>query len=486
MFGKVLIANRGEIAVRIIRACKKLGIQTVAVYSDADSNGLPVQLADEAHYIGPSPPKESYLCIERIIAAAVKSGAQALHPGYGFLSEDPELARSCENVGITFVGPSPEVLKICGDKVKTRQRAKEAGLPILPGTRGCVAIGNVKEQAKALGFPKWPLMVKAIQGGGGSGIGIVLTMKELEDITKRLQRVAWSVSGNSDVYLERYLKGASHIEVQILADTHGHVIHVFERDCSIQRKRQKLIEEAPSPEGKLSCLQRQQLLDWAVQFAGTIGYTNAGTMEFLVSQEGEPYLLEVNPRIQVEHGVTELVTGVDIVEWQLRIAAGEELTMKQEDIHVNGHAIEARVYAETPDFLCVPGTVTWFPEWLPAGSRIDSDLCSGFQVRPEYSPLLAKLLVRGEDRQEAIVCLAALIKQFRILGTRELDGGPLSTNRAALSYILGHPTFQQGYHHTETLGGDINFESEEAIMRMGEFAEEDFFRALLCAPGPLG
>ena len=380
MFSKILIANRGEIACRIIRTCRKLGINTVAVYSTPDRDALHVREADEAYFLGEAPPQDSYLNYGKILNAASESGAEAIHPGYGFLSENPTFARLCQEAGVRFIGPGPEVMEKMGDKLLARKLARKAGLPVLPGTDEAVDDHQASERAWELGFP---LMVKAAEGGGGIGIHVIESMDELIPLIERTRQVAASAFGSPRLYFERYLKDASHIEVQLIGDEHGHLVHLFERDCSIQRRNQKLIEETQA--AKLSPKVRQKVCRWALKLGQKIGYTNAGTVEFLVSAEGQVYFLEMNPRLQVEHGVTEMVTGVDLVELQIRVAAGEPLPVVQKDIKSNGHAIEARIYPEDPDtFMPDAGSITELH--LPSGDsiRVDSALFQGYQVALEY------------------------------------------------------------------------------------------------------
>ena len=362
MFAKVLIANRSEIACRIIRACEKLGIATVAVYSEADRDALHVRMADEAYLLGPSSPRESYLNTSKILSIARTSGAEAIHPGYGFLSENPTFVRACQEAEIAFVGPYPYVMENMGDKVRARNLAGKAGLPILPGTDTAVDDSRASAAAWELGFP---LMVKATQGGGGIGIHIINSPDELTAVIRQERALANSAFGSPYLYFERYMQDASHIEVQVLGDQHGNLVHLFERDCSIQRRNQKIVEETPSV--KLTQEQRGRLWDYALRLARSIGYTNAGTVEFLVSPEGEMYFLEMNTRLQVEHGVTEMITGLDIVELQLRVAAGEPLPVTQDQVHARGHAIEARIYPEDPHtFLPSAGVIRDFHQ--PSGS----------------------------------------------------------------------------------------------------------------------
>lgn len=437
MFKKILISNRGEIACRIIRSCRKLGIQPVVVYSEADSDALHVQLADEAYLLGGSPPSESYLNIVKIIDVALISGSEAIHPGYGFLSENAAFAVACREAGIKFIGPSPEVVETMGDKLMARKLAKKAGLPVLPGTNTEVKDRNALKRAKKLGFP---LMVKAAEGGGGIGIQIVYSPEELEPILERAHHQAENSFGSPRVYFERYLEHASHIEMQILADEKGKIVHLLERDCSVQRRNQKIVEVAPSM--KLTSKLRKSLAKHSLKLAKQIGYTNAGTVEFLVSSEGEAYFLEMNKRLQVEHGITEMVTGVDLVEMQLRIASGEKMPLKQKFIKPNGYAMEARVYAEDPKtFLPSSGTITTVME--PQGSdfvRVDGCIYPGYEVGIHYDPLLAKLMCWGETRKAARMRLAAALAQYHIEG--------VSTNIPLLQDIVASEDFISGKYDT--------------------------------------
>ena len=371
-----MIANRGEIACRIIRTCQSLGIKTVAIYSTVDQEALHVKMADEAYLVGEAPPHDSYLNMATILDAARTSGAQAIHPGYGFLSENPEFARLCQEAGICFIGPEPDVMEKMGDKIYSRKLARKAGLPILPGTDEAVANENAATKASELGFP---LMVKALEGGGGIGIHVIDSMEELTPIVQRTRQVATNAFGSPRLFFEHHLKDTSHIEVQIIGDEHGRLIHLFERDCSVQRRHQKLVEESPAV--KLTPKLRRKLCKLALKLGKHIDYTNAGTVEFLVAADGQAYFTEMNTRLQVEHGVTEMVTGIDLVEMQIRIAAGEALPVKQEDIQVKGHAIQARVYPEDPATLMPQiGEITDYHQ--PAGDhiRVDSALCAGYEV----------------------------------------------------------------------------------------------------------
>lgn len=439
MFNKVLIANRGEIACRIIKSCQKLKIKTVAVYSEADRKGRHVKLADEAYLLGAASPQESYLNLDRILDAARASGAEAIHPGYGFLSENPALSAGCEDAGIKFIGPNPDIIEKMGDKLRARKLARQAGLPVLPGTDDAVEDSQAVDRAWELGFP---LMVKASEGGGGIGIHIIETMDQLLPLVERTRKISASAFGSSRLFFERYLQGASHIEVQLIGDQQGNLVHLYERDCSMQRRNQKLIEESPAV--KLDPQLRRKLCGLAMKLARHIGYTNAGTVEFLVSSQGQIYFLEMNTRLQVEHGVTEMVTGLDLVELQIRVACGESLPITRDAVKLTGHAIQARVYPEDPDtFMPDVGAITGLR--LPASRnvRVDTALCKGYEVTLHYEPLLAKVMAWGRNREEAIRRLHQALLAFR------LDG--VKTNIPLLRDILTDPGFRGSTHHTGSL-----------------------------------
>lgn len=414
MFKKVLIANRGEIAIRIIRACQELNISTVAVYSQADRDSLHVKLADEAICIGPPPALKSYLNGPSIISAAEITGAEAVHPGYGFLAENPSFAEMCEAVGLAFIGPGAEVMQLLGDKAKAKELMKKAGLPVIPGSDGVV-----KDEKRALqiaGEIGFPVIVKAAAGGGGKGMRIIQTEEELLSQVQLARTEANSAFGDGSIYIEKYLEEPKHIEVQVLADQNGNVVHLGERDCSIQRRHQKLIEEAPSP--ALNSETRAKVGEMAVRAARAANYLNAGTFEFLMDKEGNFYFMEANTRLQVEHPVTEMVTGVDIVKAQILIAAGEDIPVKQEQVEWEGHSIEFRINAEDPNnnFLPRAGRITNLR--LPGGMgvRVDAGIYQGWEVPPYYDSLLAKLIVWGKDREEAIVRGKRALKEFVIEG----------------------------------------------------------------------
>jgi acetyl-CoA carboxylase biotin carboxylase subunit len=441
MFRKVLVANRGEIAVRVVRALRELGIASVAAYSDADRGSLAVQLADEAAYVGPSPSSESYLRIDRVIDAAKRHGAEAIHPGYGFLSENAEFAEACAAAGIVFIGPPADAIRKLGSKTAARQLAIAAGAPVVPGTQRALAgWEEARAAAHSLGYP---VLLKASAGGGGKGMRRVDGEAELQSALRDAASEAGRAFGNSEVYVEKLVDEPRHIEIQILGDHHGHLIHLGERECSIQRRHQKVIEECPSPFMEAHPDLRERMGQAALKVARAAGYTNAGTVEFLVDRDANFYFLEVNTRLQVEHPVTELVTGLDLVEWQLKIAAGERLTLRQQDIEWRGSAIECRIYAEDPDhdFMPAPGTIVHLSEPSGPGVRLDSGIFEGWNVPLEYDPLLAKLAAWGPTRETAIRRLDRALSEYVLSGVRnniaffrevladaEFRGGRLSTS----------------------------------------------------------
>ncbi len=434
MVEKILIANRGEIAVRIIRACREMGILTVAVYSEADKEALHTQLADEAVCIGPAAAAESYLSMERILSAALTSGADAIHPGFGFLSENSQFAELCETCGITFIGPSSEVIGKLGNKSIARKTMEEAGVPVIPGYSECIYDAETgKKIAREVGYP---VMIKAALGGGGKGMRTAQSDLEFESAFLTAQSEAKHAFGDEAMYIEHFIDHPRHIEFQILADAHGNVVHLGERDCSIQRNHQKLIEESPSP--VLTDKLRQQMGEAAVRAAKASGYTNAGTIEFLLEKCGAFYFMEMNTRIQVEHPVTEWVTGIDLIKEQIRIAQGMPLSVSQEDIVLTGHAIECRINAEDPanNFRPSPGTIT--DMYLPGGKgvRIDTAIYTGYTVPPYYDSMLAKLIVHAKNREEAI------LKMRSALGEVIIEG--IQTNVDYQYEILHHPDFVSG------------------------------------------
>ena len=444
MFDKILIANRGEIAVRIMRTCQRLGIATVAVYSEADAGALHTREADQSVRIGGAAAADSYLNLDAVMEACRVTGAQAIHPGYGFLAENSNLAQRCKTAGVAFIGPSEEVLNQMGDKLSARRVARKSGLPVMPGTEAPVGDDEAIARAWELGFP---LMVKATAGGGGIGIHVVHNMAELEPVIARTRKVAQSAFSDPGLFYERYLQHASHIEVQLIADQYGNVLHLHERDCSIQRRNQKLIEETPAS-AKLSGEVREQVGRLARQLGREVGYSNAGTVEFLVTDDGRFYFLEMNPRLQVEHGVSELLTGQDIVELQLRAAAGIPFAIRQGDIHAQGHAIEARVYPEDPDTL-LPNVGIVSDLQLPRGDhvRVDTALCVGYEVSLHYEPLLGKVMAWGTDRAAAIATLDTALAEFRLEGVK--------TNIPLLRDVLASPEFRSGSYHTGSLSSIV-------------------------------
>ncbi|HKE01180.1 MAG TPA: acetyl-CoA carboxylase biotin carboxylase subunit [Planctomycetota bacterium] len=441
MLRKVLIANRGEIAVRVIRTCHDLGIECVAVYSDADRTALHVRLANEAVRIGPAPPSESYLKVDAILDAAKRTGADSIHPGYGFLSEKAHFAKAVEDAGLTFIGPPSSAMRAMGDKLSSRTAMSRAGVPIVPGLTEPVAdVDAARREAEKVG---WPIALKAAGGGGGKGIRVVRAADELASAFRTASGEAASAFGDSRLYIERYLPGPRHVEVQILADRHGNVAALGERECSIQRRHQKLIEETPSP--AVDDDARERLADAAVRAAKAVGYANAGTVEFLWS-EGRFYFLEMNCRLQVEHPVTEMVYGVDLVREQLRVAAGEPLAIGTR-LRPRGHAIEARVNAEDPDQGFLPSIGTVLNLRLPAGPnlRVDSGLFTGYEVTPHYDSLLAKVVAWGSDRAEAIARLERALRELHV-------GGVKTTAPLALR-VLRDPRFREGRFDTGFLDG---------------------------------
>ncbi len=413
-FRKVLIANRGEIAVRVIRACHELGIASVAVFSEPDRSSLHVRMAGEAHAIGPAPSRDSYLRVDRILEVARRAGADAIHPGYGFLAENAAFARACEQQGIAFVGPRSDTIALMGEKTSARRVAVEAGVPVVPGSLEPITEPEaIRSEARRIGFP---VMLKAAAGGGGKGLRHVAREDELDAALQRARSEAKSAFGDDSVYLEKAIERPRHIEIQVLADAHGNAVHLFERECSIQRRHQKLIEESPSP--FMTDALRERMGSLAVALVQRARYVNAGTLEFLVDAERRPYFLEMNTRLQVEHPVTELVTGHDLVKLQLRVAAGERLPFRQADLVQRGHAIECRVLAEDPDrgFLPSPGRIEALHAPGGPGVREDSGVYAGYDVPVHYDALLSKLVVVGAGRGEAIARLRRALAEYRILG----------------------------------------------------------------------
>ena len=448
MFKKILIANRGEIAVRIIRACRELDIPAVAVYTDADRQSLHVRYADEAYYLGPSKASESYLRGDKLIQIAKKSGADAIHPGYGFLAERADFSQSCQDQGITFIGPKPSSIAALGYKQAARSTMTEAGVQVVPGTDGQGDLPDEKliELAPKIGFP---LLIKPSAGGGGKGMREVQNLEDMPGLLAAARREAESSFGDSSIYLEKTIQNARHIEIQILADQHGNVVHLGERECSIQRRHQKLLEEAPSPFIGGDQDLREQMGAVAVQAARSVDYVNAGTIEFLVDQDKNYYFLEMNTRLQVEHPVTEAVTGIDIVKEQIRIAAGNQLQLKQEDIKLEGWSMECRINAEDPFNGFLPSTGIITQSLLPAGPgvRVDSGVYSGYEISPYYDALIAKLIVHETSREETIARMKRALEEYRVIGIR--------TNIPFHQHLLNNPDFLAGNFNTQFVQEDL-------------------------------
>ena len=432
MFKKILIANRGEIAVRLIRACRELGITPVAVYSEIDRAALHVLKADEAYLVGPAPAAESYLNIERILAAAREAGADAIHPGYGFLSENAEFARACKKAGVKFIGPPADAIEAMGSKTRARQHMEKAGVPFVPGTsRGVRSAKEAMEIASQIGYP---VMLKAAAGGGGKGMRRVENEQDMASALASAKSEAERAFGSGEVYLEKAIINPRHIEIQVLADEHGNCVHLGERECSIQRRHQKVLEESPSPAVNESM--RERIGEIAVKAAKSVGYANAGTIEFLADAESNFYFLEMNTRLQVEHPVTELVYGMDLVHLQIRIAAGEKLPFSQKDIKRQGHAIECRIYAEDENYFPSPGKITALSEPAGPAIRLDSGVYEGWEVPVTYDPLLAKLVGFGVTREQAIARLRRAIGEYHI--------GGIQSNLALFQRILSDPEYMAG------------------------------------------
>jgi pyruvate carboxylase subunit A len=444
MAKKILIANRGEIAIRVMRACREMGIASVAVYSEADKEALFVKYADESYCIGPPPARLSYLDIQKVIEAARKSGADAIHPGYGFLAENPKFARSCEEKGIKFIGPSSRVLELMGDKIAARREMIKAGVPVVPGTEECVTgPDQARDLADAIGYP---VIIKPSGGGGGIGMTIVANQKELANALKSTQAIATTTFGLCDVYIEKYLPHPRHIEFQILVDSKGDAIHLGERECSIQRRHQKLIEESPSP--AVTPAMRAGIGALAASAAKYVGYEGAGTMEFLFS-EGKFYFLEVNARVQVEHPVTEMVTGLDIVKEQIRIASGLPLSLGQDEVRINGWAIECRINAEDPlnDFAPSPGKLKAYHPPGGTGVRVDDGVYAHYTIPPYYDPMISKLIVWGRERIEAISRMRRALYEYVIPG--------IHTNIPFHKAVMENPRFLEGELETHFIDREV-------------------------------
>jgi acetyl-CoA carboxylase, biotin carboxylase subunit len=441
MFRKILIANRGEIAVRIARACREMGITSAAVFSDADRAALHVRLSDEAYRAGPAPSRESYLRVDKLMEIARRAGCDAVHPGYGFLAENPELARACASNKITFIGPSPEAMERLGSKTAARQLAARAGVSMVPGTKD--AIGNLEEAGSIAKVFGYPVLLKAVAGGGGKGMRVVSAESEMAAAWRDASSEALNAFGDARLYLEKYVDRPRHIEIQIFGDAQGRIVHLGERECSVQRRHQKVIEESPSP--IMTPELRRSMGEAAVRLAKEAEYTNAGTVEFLVDAQRNFYFLEVNTRLQVEHPVTEMVTGLDLVKLQIRVAAGEPLPFSQEDVGLSGHAVECRLYAEDPgnQFFPSPGTIHSWRAPSGPGIRLDDGVYEGFSVSTEYDPMLGKLIAWGQDRAEAIARLGRALEEHSVTG--------IKTNTGLLLSILRDPEFLRGEIFTRWL-----------------------------------
>ena len=447
MLKKVLIANRGEIAVRIIRACREMGIRTVAIYSEADKDALHVKLADQAICIGPAQSAKSYLNIKAILEAACLTGADSIHPGFGFLSENANFAKICEDMGIKFIGPNHELIELLGNKSKAKETMKNAGVPVVPGSDGLIY--SKDEAVKLAEKIKYPVILKASAGGGGRGIRIAHNKEELEKAYSLVKQEA-KVSFNDDsIYMEKFIENPRHVEIQVLADEHGNGIHLGERDCSVQRRNQKIIEETPA--SIIDDETRKKMGEVAVKAVKEIGYTNAGTIEFLVDKNKDFYFMEMNTRVQVEHPVTEMVTGIDIIKEQIKIASGEKLSIKQKDVKMTGHSMEARINAEDPEknFMPCAGTITGLH--IPGGNgiRVDTAIYSGYTIPPTYDSMIAKVIVHGKTREESIAKLKSAVAELVV------DG--ITTNADFILKILDNKNFQTNNYDTSFIEKEFNF-----------------------------
>lgn len=445
MFKKILVANRGEIAKRIFRACRELGVRSVAIYSEVDRNAPWTRLADESYLLEGVTARETYLNQEAIFAIAAASGADAIHPGYGFLSENPEFAEACAERGLHFIGPTPEAMRILGGKASARAVARAAGVPVIPGVDGAeYDDASLQAVAQEIGYP---VLIKASAGGGGKGMRVVREPDDFADALHQARNEAASSFGNDRMLLEKYFTEVRHVEVQVLGDHHGNIVHLFERECSVQRRHQKIIEETPSP--VVSPLLRQEMCEAALALARAVGYVSAGTVEFVVTPEREFYFLEMNTRLQVEHPVTEMVTGVDIAAWQIRLAAGEPLPFTQEMLKQHGHAIECRIYAEDPahNFLPSTGDIAFYRAAAGPGVRVDDGIETGSSVTPYYDPMLGKVICWGEDREEALRKMVRALQDTVVLG--------VTTNIPYLLDILHHPAFVDGGVPTDFLDREM-------------------------------
>ncbi|WP_036679579.1 acetyl-CoA carboxylase biotin carboxylase subunit [Daejeonella oryzae] len=463
---KILIANRGEIALRIMRSAREMGIKTVAVYSEADRNALHVRYADEAICIGPAASSQSYLVIDKIIDACKQSGADAIHPGYGFLSENASFARQVSEAGITLIGPSPEAMEIMGNKLSAKAAALKYNIPMVPGTEQAITdMGEAKDRAEEVGFP---ILIKAAAGGGGKGMRIVEKASDFEEQMHAAISEATSAFGDGSVFIERYVSSPRHIEIQVLGDTHGNIVHLFERDCSVQRRHQKVIEEAPS--SVLSPELRAKMGKCAVDAARSCNYTGAGTVEFILDENLDFFFLEMNTRLQVEHPVTEMITGVDLVKEQIRVARGEVLSFKQEDLSITGHAIEVRVYAEDPknNFLPDIGTLQTYVTPKGPGVRVDDGFEQGMEIPIYYDPMIAKLITYGKDRTEAIERMLRAIDEYQITG--------IQTTLAFGKFVLQHQAFVSGNFDTHFVEKYFSLENLENADE-----QEAFIAALIAA-----
>ena len=470
LFNKILVSNRGEIAVRVINACRLLGIPTLAIYSTADKNAVHAQLADEAVEIGPPSPRESYLNIDKIIETALEYKCDAIHPGYGFLAENPEFPEKCKKAGIIFIGPSAESMRLMGNKVQSRIKMADAGVPLIPGMKAAgTSIAEFEKAAEEAGYP---VLIKAAAGGGGKGMRIVHHKKNLKESVEAAKREAKNAFNDDTVYLEKYIEDPRHIEFQVLADKHGDVIHIFERECSIQRRHQKIIEETPSV--AVTPEIRAKMGEMAVKVTKAANYLNAGTIEFLLDKNGGFYFLEMNTRVQVEHPVTEMTTGVDLVVEQIRIAAGEKISDSARNAKQSGHSIECRVYAEDAEngFLPSSGKILQYIEPAGPGIRVDTGIANGTTVGVEYDPILAKLIVHAPDRDLAIAKMINALKDYKILG--------IKTSRKFMMDILAHPEFKAGRTYTDFI--DRNMGERTIEKELVELAAAVSSAALMSKP----
>ncbi|MFT3885271.1 MAG: acetyl-CoA carboxylase biotin carboxylase subunit [Flavobacteriales bacterium] len=468
---KILVANRGEIALRVMRSAREMGIRTVAVYSDADRNAPFVRFADEAVHIGPPPSKESYLVIDKLVGVCKDLNVDAVHPGYGFLSENGDFCRALEQAGVLFIGPSPEAMHVMGDKLAAKEAVKGFGVPLVPGTEGAVSdLDEALRVAKSITFP---ILIKAAAGGGGKGMRVVNAESELKEGLERAISEAQNAFGDGSVFIEKYVTGPRHIEVQVLADMHGNTVYVFERECSIQRRHQKVVEEAPS--AVLTPALRKRMGEAAVNVAKSVRYVGAGTVEFLLDEQGAFYFMEMNTRLQVEHPVTEMISGLDLVKEQIKVARGENLAFTQDDLKIQGHAIEVRVYAEDPtnNFLPDIGTLTTYRPPQGPGVRVDDGFEEGMTIPIFYDPMIAKLITHGATREEAIQRMERAIDDYAIAG--------VETTLPFCRYVMGHEAFRSGKYDThfvrdhftpERLAGNDPAEAEAAALVAGHLLQE--------------